>query len=156
MKTVSKKPPLSAAGNPNLGSDLPNGKKQVLYFIAKTYDVSNMKRLKQLAYRDILMRQQYLGELRSCTCRLSFQQFVVGNDVMFPCRLQQQQPIRKLHALLGGTAQEALRREQRVALQERSKVRVTAVIAKVTESAENATGISTCVASRLTVCVTAR
>ena len=151
---MSKKPPLSAAGNPNLGSDLPNGKKQVLYFIAKTYDVSNMKRLKQLAYRDILMRQQYLGELS--TCRLTFQQFVVGDDVRFPSRLQQQQPIRKLHALLGGTAQEALRREQRVALQERSKVRVTAVIAKVTENVENATGIGTCVASRFTFCVTAR
>ena len=64
LKSVSKKPPLIAAGNPNLCSDeIPKGKKKVLYFIAKTYDLSNMKRLKQLAYRDILMRQQYLGSI---------------------------------------------------------------------------------------------
>ena len=39
------------------------GNKRCMYFIAQTYDISDLKRLKQLAYRDLLMRQQYLGEL---------------------------------------------------------------------------------------------
>ena len=37
------------------------GNKRCMYFIAQTYDISDLKRLKQLAYRDLLMRQQYLG-----------------------------------------------------------------------------------------------
>ena len=45
------------------------GNKRCMYFIAQTYDISDLKRLKQLAYRDLLMRQQYLGELHvQCTC----------------------------------------------------------------------------------------
>ena len=61
-----KKPPISASDNYYLvHPDLTRGSKKYMWYLARCYDMSNMKRLEQLKYRDILMRQQYLGEVLS-------------------------------------------------------------------------------------------
>ena len=64
IQRVSRKAPISVQNNPNLiHPNMSENSQRSLYFIAQAYDMSNLKRLKQLAYRDLLMRQQYLGNI---------------------------------------------------------------------------------------------
>ena len=59
----NRKQPISMTDNSFLlHPDLKKGNKQYMWYMAKCYDTSDMKRLEQLKYRDILMRQQYLGK----------------------------------------------------------------------------------------------